>query len=790
MKKKISIVLILCMLAMCVQTAVLADGDLGLSNLIIRQGADASFLCWVNDTGLSDLSITDCKSGEEVDVSQVDFTKGAINQIPAPLIEGGLSEYEITCNHRTVIVQSVPMQESTTAYTPLNSDGWMLTGRTKLCAAEFVELSGNKALHLTRYNNAIALFSGTATEGYETGKTYQLSFDYRSKNTGSLVIRFGGVNKTVELPDSEEWATITEEFGITSTPSALNAQISGADADLWLDNVSVRLLADGVPTGGNLIENGDFESSEVPEAISELAGEGTEDGVRFSWEEADCNGYQLWINDECVAYLDASVTEYEITGLEEDTPVTAAIAVKGKNGLFSELTEASANSGLVNLPIPDQSPYQPKYVIVRKSGDADIIVWKNPKTAPKEIAVYKLSADGAVFIEGEYIKTANAINEINLGASGADYYKLKLEFADGTVSEQFATARNVSYGAYHNWNGANADVRIGFNLTDENPHGGAYAYHLFRTVDKNAHLNYTGDTSMITAGTYQLGFWYRGSDYNSIAIQLEENKNVSVPTATEDWQYAETTFTVKNHAPTLIFKLNSIPDVYLDDITLFRVENGETVGENLLENGDFETVTPMEGVKSYTHETGDGEAMLSWELPSDTNCAGVNVYANGQLKGSFFAGMNQATIGGLVNGRKNRIKLVTITNGGAPVGKAVEFSVLPKAADYKVHEIVLKKGEARAAKLSEGSFTVSVEVANAQTDSMDATLAVAIYADGEMLPLLTDVQKIADKKTLSQSFTITQEMLAQEIFVKCFVLDGLNTKKALSGMTVFSEAGV
>lgn len=792
MKKRISIFLIISMIAACFQTAVFADSEFALSSLIVRKNAEEATICWVNDEAITDLSIVDNKTGEEIDLENVSMEKGAINQITAPLQNGTVAEYEITCNNKTLLVECEQPAVSTSNYTPLNSNGWSVVARTNLCAAEITEQSDNKVMHLTRYGNAVVLFSGTAASGYETGKSYQLSFDYKGKNATSFSVRFGGASKTIELTDASEWTTVTEVFTISSVPSQLNIQVLGTDVDLMIDNVNIRLYEDDVASGESLLENGDFESTSMPSALAEITAFGTSGGASFSWEEADAKGYMLWIDGVYTAFLDKSTTSYEITGLEDDTLVAVEIAVKGKNGLVSEKKQVSVSSGLVNMPVPDQSAYQPKRVIARTEQSKNILLWKNPQTAPASVAVYRLTENGEEFIEGTYNLGANVSNEIELGGEVTDYYKLRFTFSDGTASEYFTTVRNVTYGAYHNWNPAHAGVRMGFNLIDENPHSGKYAYRFFRNEDKNAFLYYVGDVSAITEGTYRLGLWYRGSDYTSLIAYFGKDNTISCSPSKDEWKYVEKDIEIEAASPTVIFKMNGYPEIYLDDITLYKLEDGVPADDvNLLENGDFETVTEIQPVKSYTVEAGDGKAYISWELPSDANCAGVNVYVNNQLKGSFFTGKNEATIGGLVNGRKNNIKIITINTGGAPVGEAVEFKVLPKADKYLVDEIVLKKGTARVGSLSAGTFTVETSVRNNQSARMDdVTLVTALYVDGEMQPLMTDSKSVEESGALgtpfANSFTITEDMLEKELTVKAFVIDSLNGKLALSGRAVFN----
>lgn len=794
--KKISIFLIISMIVACFQTEIFADSEFAdsefaLSSLIVRKNTEEATIYWVNDEAITDLNIVNNKTGEEIDVENVSMEKGAINQITAPLQNGTLAEYEITCNNKTILVESEQPAVSTSNYTPLNSNGWSVVARTNLCVAEITEQADNNVMRLTRYGNAVVLFSGTAASGYETGKSYQLSFDYKGKNATSFSVRFGGVSKTIELADASTWTTVTEVFTISSVPSQLNIQVLGTDVDLMLDNVNIRLNEDDVVSGENLLENGDFESTTPPSELAEITAAGISGGVEFSWEEADAKGYMLWIDGEYTAFLDKSTTSYSITGLEDDTLVTAEIAVKGKNGLVSEKTQKAVSSGLVNVPVPDQSAYQPKRVIARTEQSKNILLWKNPQNAPTSAAVYRLTENGEEFIEGTYNLGANVSNEIELGGEVSDYYKLRFTFSDGTVSEYFTTVRNVTYGAYHNWNPAHAGVRMGFNLIDENPHSGKYAYKLFRNEDKNAFLYYVGDVSAITAGTYRLGLWYRGSDYTSLVAYFGKDNTISCSPSQNEWQYVEKDITIESANPTVIFKMNGYPEIYLDDITLYKIEDGVLADNvNLLENGDFETVTEIQPVKSYTAVTGDGKVNISWELPSDANCAGVNVYVNNQLKGSFFAGKNEATIGGLVNGRKNDIRLVTINTGAAPVGESVEFKVIPKADAYSIDEIILKKNGTRVGRLSEGTFTVETAVRNNRSATMnDVMLVTALYVDGEMKPLMTDSKPVVQSGALGtvfdNSFTITVDMLEKELTVKSFVIDSLNGKLALSGKAVF-----
>jgi len=794
--KKRFIFLIISMLAICFECSVFAESDFALSNLIIRQDGQSSSIYWVNNEKISELEITDNKTGTALDLSSVSFDKGAINVLEAPLpqTEEELLEYKIVCNGKTVTFQSEQVQVSSSTYGALNSDSWSVgVQQSNLCASEITEVSANKALHFTRYGNATVWFSGTVKSGYEAKKTYKFSFDYKGKNAREISVLFGGNGKKISLTDTDEWTTYTEIITTKSSSSTqLMIPIKGADADIMIDNVSIYLYEDENITGENLVLNGDFEGSQPPQAILGLKAEGCEGGAKFSWQEADCKGYLLTIDDNDPIFLDKSTTEYTLSGIKDDTLVTATLKVKGNNGLWSEEVQKSTLTGILNVPVPDQSSYQPKFVIARNENGSFVMTWKNPKIAPSSAAVYRLTGDKEEYIEATYNLAANAVTSISLGGAATDYYKLKLKFNDGTVMENFATIRNVGYWEiHHNWQESNEanTWRRSYHLTDENPHGGKFSYHMLKADDKKGHLLYRGDTSSIEPGTYRLGFWYRGSDYTSINVMFETEKTVSCTPSYDKWNYVETDYTITNPSPQLTFKMNQRPDVFIDDVTLYKVENGVTAGENLINNGDFETVSGFSGIKNYTYKTGDSKVDLSWELPGSADCAGVSVYVNNQHKGNFFTGKTDVTIGGLINGLKNNIRLVTINVSGSPIGESVEFTVVPKAEKYKIDEFILKKDGKRVAGLSEGTFTVETTVKNNQTDAMDATLVTAVYVDGEMLPLVTDSDKVAEKGNsetiLSTSFTITTDMLEKDIEAKNFVIDSLSGKQALSGKVVF-----
>ena len=793
--KKRCIFFIVSLLTICFECSAFAESDFSLSNLIIRQDGETSRMYWVNNEEISGLEITDNNTETAIDVSSVSLEKGAINvvDVPAPQAEDEALEYSIDCNGKTITFQSEQVEVSTSTYGPLSEDSWSVAARTNLCAAEITEFTGSKALHLTRYGDSMLWVSGTVQTGYQTNKSYKISFDYKGKNAESVSVRFGGSTKAITLSDTDEWTTVTDVIAAkTSSSSQLMILITGTDVDMMIDNVSICQCENDEIQGENLVENGDFESSENPSEITGLSGEGSLGGVTFKWNKSDCIGYLLSVDGEELVFLDKDQTSYSISGIDDDILVTASLIVRGNNGLWSEPAEVSALSGISNMPVADQSAYQPKYVVARNENGVFVMIWKNPEIAPKSIAAYRLTENGEEYIEAAYNLNANASTSIILGGAATDYYKLKFTFEDGTVMESFATIRNVGYWEIHqNWQESNEanTWRRGYHLTDENPHGGKFSYHMFKVDDKKGHLLYRGDTSSIEEGTYRLGFWYRGSDYSSINVVLETEKTISCTPSYDTWNYVETDFDITTSSPQLTFKMNQRPDMFLDDITLYKVEDGVTVGENLLENGDFETVAGFSGIKNYTYETGDGKVDLTWELPGSKDCAGVGVYVNGQHKGNFFTDKTNVTIGGLVNGLKNKIRIVTVNVSGSPIGETVEFTVIPEASEYTVGEFILKKNGTRVAGLSEGNFTVETTVKNNQTDTMDVTLVTAVFVDGEMLPLETYSDMVSQSETspavLSTSFAVTADMLGKNIEVKNFVIDSLNGKQALSGKVVF-----
>ena len=232
---------------------------------------------------------------------------------------------------------------------------------------------------------------------------------------------------------------------------------------------------------------------------------------------------------------------------------------------------------------------------------------------------------------------------------------------------------------------------------------------------------------------------------------------------------------------------DGMADIYLDDIQVYLLENGEVTGANLFGNGDFETTSVIGKSTNVTAAAEDGAAAISWNPPQDADCVGVNVYLNGDLKGHFLSDQTSVTLSGLENNKESVVKLVGISAHYEPVGTPVEISVTPEADKYSVGEVVLKNAGGRLSKLSAGALTVSSLVKNNQESEKGALIVAALYVDGELVSLSSGEVTLAagESKQAEAKITVSEEQLANGAVLKVFLLDSLKGKTAIAGKTEF-----
>ena len=776
MKKYISSILALTISCGVCALPAYAKGA-GAENIEIRVNKDNASLYWTNAGDASGMEIYDNLAGAALSLEGISTEDGAENKLSITPASGEEPlSYTFRKDGWEKTVQSDRKKFS------FSDTGWRVAGNGDFNAKIVPGDPDGYALFARNYTNETLLIAGERNADFTVGSTYQMKFRYRAKNVDSLKLRIGSYQTIDEVVNGDEWQTAEALFDVTKKNAAISIQPVGDQAEIYLDDVEICLYEGGSAAGENMIVNGDFEESAAPEKISDFAY--SQDGTKtvLSWTNQK-HYSRLFLDGEEIAVLAPGVGAYVFSDLIKDQVYTASVCAIGANGLDSEKSSVEFKFGEIQVkPAEGREKYQPKNVIMRGS----VISWNNPATAPSAIDIYRVENGVSTYLLSGTTLTAGTLTSLDLGEDSGKY-RMKFTFPDQSETEYFVQKTDATYSTCNSWRAGFADATCLFELTDQNPKEGKYCFHYFRNTYANTILYYDGDKTKMESGkTYRFSFWYRGSGYTQLNVSV--GGGIACEPDANVWKKAEFDFTPESALSELYFQMaDGMADIYLDDIQVYLLENGEVTGANLFGNGDFETTSVIGKTTNVSAVSEDGTATISWNPPQDADCVGVNVYLNGDLKGHFLSDQTSVTLSGLENNKKSVVKIVGISAHYEPVGTPVEISVIPEADKYSVGEVVLKNAGGRLSALSAGALTVSSLVKNNQESEKGAQILAALYVDGELVSLSCGEVLLAagESKQAEAKITVSEEQLANGAVLKVFLLDSLRGKTAIAGKTEF-----
>jgi len=265
----------------------------------------------------------------------------------------------------------------------------------------------------------------------------------------------------------------------------------------------------------------------------------------------------------------------------------------------------------------------------------------------------------------------------------------------------------------------------------------------------NHYLQITGPGSLEEGKTYLFEFWFLGEaqwkwswDWTTLDYTPQ---NIA-----EDWTKYSFTFTPNMTGGWLRNYVDSYCDYYIDDVAIYEIgEDGELVGENLCEYGDFESgdFTPPGAVSAVESESFDSAVALSWTNPKDGDFSHVEIYSVEEdgtetLVAEATPGIDadgaiekrsSCTVENLENGKVYIFNVYAVDTGdnlSAPFQSFGKPVILP----YYAGEI---KAEFEGEVLAGADVTVSTTlINNTSEESICAYLVAAIYQNGS----LTDME--------------------------------------------------
>lgn len=169
--------------------------------------------------------------------------------------------------------------------------------------------------------------------------------------------------------------------------------------------------------------------------------------------------------------------------------------------------------------------------------------------------------------------------------------------------------------------------------------------------------------------SYRFSFWCKAEHINKYTVVRDIFNSVDAKadeSGTYDWTEKSIDFTTTKSATTAAFQFiiaygdGNKGEVWIDDVSLYKLSDDEPTGENLILNGDFEEgidAIPPEAVNDASVTSGDGCLAVSWKDPSSSDLKGINIFVDDVFYDFVNAGEEYYIIENLENGQEYTITL-------------------------------------------------------------------------------------------------------------------------------------
>ena len=396
--------------------------------------------------------------------------------------------------------------------------------------------------------------------------------------------------------------------------------------------------------------------------------------------------------------------------------------------------------------VGERVDYEPKNVLATAANANKMsISWRNPAApALSKVSIYEVTGGKNELLSAALSTDADAICEYKHenATAGVHVYKVVYDFADGNKKEvvvgKAAKADKSNEENIGQWQ------ICGSSENDNPPVYASYDYDIAgnpswkpsvrvfsNQSDSSATLQLNPTTLLDTSKTYRFSCkvlgnkikkskLYVGDEQGEIAFLGNQEFNY-----TDAWETKTADIQPKGNEFGIRFTIeNPTEDMWLHDLSLYVLDGGKTVGENLLANFDSaESLARPNDINVSVEKNYDSGAKLAWEPDNDS---AVAIYEKDgdklNLRAYVPASLGSVNIGGLENDKDIELVARTIKNGVPSEGVSVTAHPIPAVVfgEYQVAD-------------DNGQKKVSVTVKNNEMgDDYTAQLILAVY-DGNMV---------------------------------------------------------
>lgn len=456
-----------------------------------------------------------------------------------------------------------------------------------------------------------------------------------------------------------------------------------------------------------------------------------------------------------------------------------------------------------NSDVYDTTDYQAKYLRLEAYKNGSVLIWMNPSARElNDVKLYLMSADGDTLLSDELDITPGEIVRYEMmenEASQERQYKIVFSFETKPDmiyyygnKPQIATSKNAGEWTIALRNNNDEDYSEELAYVDETEsHTGTASLKISSTNAGKANCYafiQRPINDMVEGKKYRISFWAKGCNvisapqvhmawvsFDGRGNQLEEESLKG----TYSWTQITREYTVGT-SKTLCFVVDHIMESFwIDDVTCFELnENGEEIGENLINDGSFEGVasTQVGNINSIFAEGKNNSINMSWKSIGDIAYYNIyeKVFGKYEYRGTISSSSKEVLLTGLANSKEYSFKLAPV-NSDNYEGEECEVTAVTATPDYIVEEPVLKKynqdgfatGVENLSEQGKYNICISARNNNIQTE-MPVEVFVAVYDENDiMVGLYSAAKRILNESTdiISVDFDIEKPSCKAEIFV-------------------------
>jgi len=430
--------------------------------------------------------------------------------------------------------------------------------------------------------------------------------------------------------------------------------------------------------------------------------------------------------------------------------------------------------------IPDV--YTPTNIMTVPTTEGGLALsWRNPECETvQNIMLYNITDN--MLLSDDFSRNSKEINEYIIEGLSTDkkyMFKIIYQYSDIPDMEYFISGEAIGAKVSHELGTIGSWKIANFHENDTHP----YSFHTAlvdtkESYEKGASLKLVSNSngylpgvystltvpvSLIEGEDYQLRFniksentlrnlriKFPGAEYFTYGVE-GDNSYISNTKDTYDWKEIILKKENVGSAITSMYFIQDGPSdgIWIDNIELKLLdENGEPIGDNLIENGGFEgLISEKAGALVDLKVTEkDGKVNFEWESAGEVDKVRIyqQVGENWAFRGEVFESFLAVDFTDLKYQTDYTFKFVPINSDGFE-GTEKLISFKTTAPDYLIDEPILYKG----GKVSDGilpgeDYTVRTSVKNnVYTDGMEYEFVVGVFKD-DMLYELKSVKKIID----------------------------------------------